>query len=165
MNTPATAPAAAKPLGLITRVYRRFQLASAKLESPFLLLVRVYWGWQFSQSGWGRLHNVDRATGFFASLHIPAPHITVIFISLLEFVGGILLIAGLATRFIGLLLAVDMIVAYLTTDLTALRTILSNPDNLYNDAAYTFLFASLIALIFGAGRFSVDYLIWRRHGC
>jgi putative oxidoreductase len=165
MNTPATTTASNKSAALIPTLYRRFQFLSAKLDAPFLLLVRVYWGWQFSQSGWGRLHNLDRATGFFASLHIPAPHFTVICISLLEFVGGILLIAGLATRLIGLLLAIDMIVAYLTTDLTALKTILSNPDNLYNDAAYTFLFASLIALIFGAGRYSVDYLIWRRQGC
>lgn len=165
MSTPATTTASNKSAALIPRLYRGFQFVSAKLDAPFLLLIRVYWGWQFAQSGWGRLHNLDRATGFFASLHIPAPHFTVICISLLEFVGGILLIAGLATRFIGLLLAVDMIVAYLTTDLTALKTILSNPDNLYNDAAYTFLFASLIALIFGAGRYSVDYLIWRRQGC
>jgi putative oxidoreductase len=165
MSTPAATTASSKSAGLIPTLYRRYQFLSAKLDAPFLLLVRVYWGWQFSQSGWGRLHNLDRATSFFASLNIPAPHFTVICISLLEFVGGILLIAGLATRLIGLLLAIDMIVAYLTTDLTALKTILSNPDNLYNDAAYTFLFASLIALIFGAGRYSVDYLIWRRQGC
>jgi putative oxidoreductase len=165
MSTPATTTAKSKPSGLIAGIYRRFQFLSAKLDAPFLLLVRVYWGWQFAQSGWGRLHNLDRATGFFASLHIPAPHLTVICVSLLEFVGGILLIAGLATRLIGLLLAIDMIVAYLTTDLTAFRTIISDPSNLYNDAAYTFLFASVIALIFGAGRYSVDYLIWRRQGC
>jgi putative oxidoreductase len=165
MSTPATATPKDKPSNLIPRLYRRFQFLSAKLDAPFLLLVRVYWGWQFSQSGWGRLHNLDRATRFFASINIPAPHFTVICISLLEFVGGILLIAGLATRLIGLLLAIDMIVAYLTTDLTALKTILSDPSNLYNDAAYTFLFASLIALVFGAGRYSVDYLIWRRQGC
>lgn len=165
MNPPATTSAGKKSSGLIPTAYRRFQHASAALESPFLLLIRVYWGWQFAQSGWGRLHHLARATDFFASLHIPAPGPTVIFISCLEFVGGILLIAGLGTRFIGLLLAVDMFVAYLTTDLSALATIISKPDNFYGDAAYTFLFASLIAFIFGAGRFSVDYLIWRRCDC
>ena len=151
-------------MGLIPRVYRRFQLLSARLESPFLLLVRAYWGWQFAQSGWGRLHNLDRATGFFASLNIPAPHFTVICVSLLEFVGGILLFGGLATRFIGLLLACDMIVAYITADPAALGAIISNPGRFYGADPYTFLFAALIALIFGAGRYSVDYLIWRRHG-
>jgi putative oxidoreductase len=164
VTTPA-APAPPKSLGLIHRLYRRFQLASAALESPFLLLVRVYWGWQFAQSGWGRLHNLDRATGFFASLGVPAPGFTCIAISLLEFIGGILLIGGLATRLFGLLLAGDMIVAYLLADHAALKAILSDPGKFYGADPFTFLFASLIALIFGAGRYSVDYLIWRRQGC
>lgn len=165
MNSPAAAPAPAKGAGSIPALYRRFQLLSARLESPFLLLVRVYWGWQFAQSGWGRLHNLERATGFFASLNIPAPHFTVICVSLLELVGGIFLIAGLGTRFIGLLLACDMIVAYVTADPSALTQIISNPGNFYGADPYTFLFAALMALIFGAGRYSVDYFIFRRKGC
>jgi putative oxidoreductase len=169
MSTPATStnqnPCADQNAGLIPALYRRFQLLSARLESPFLLVVRVYWGWQFAQSGWGRLHNVDRATGFFASLHIPAPHLTVIAISLLEFIGGILLIAGFGTRLVGLLLACDMAVAYITADPSALAAIISNPGDFYGADPYTFLFASLMALTFGAGRFSVDYLIFRRKGC
>ncbi len=101
----------------------------------------------------------------FLSLGIPLPGFNAAFVSGLEFVGGILLIAGLATRFTGLMLAVDMLVAYLTTDLSALSSILSDPDKFYSDAAYTFLIASLIVLVFGAGRFSLDYLIWRRCDC
>jgi putative oxidoreductase len=163
MTPPTSSPARAQ--GLIPSLYRRFQLISARLDSPFLLLVRVYWGWQFAQSGWGRLHNIDRATGFFASLGIPAPYLTVICISLLEFIGGILLIGGLATRFIGLLLACDMAVAYVLSDRAALASIISNPGQFYGADPYTFLFASLMALIFGAGRYSLDYLIWRKQGC
>ncbi len=45
------------------------------LQSPFLLLVRLYWGWQFAQSGWGKLHNLGRVTEYFASLNIPAPSV------------------------------------------------------------------------------------------
>ena len=164
-NAQATALADQKPVGLIPRLYRRYQLLSAKLESPFLLIVRVYWGWQFAETGWGKLRHLPHVAHYFGTLGIPAPGVTAAFVSTLELVGGILLIAGLATRFIGLLLAVDMIVAYLTTDLSALASIVSNPDAFYNDAAYTFLFAALIALVFGAGRYSVDYLIWRRQGC
>lgn len=165
MNEQSTAPATSKPSGLVAGFYRRFQFLSAKLESPFLLLVRVYWGWQFAQTGWGKLRHLPHVTHFFSTLGIPAPGPTAFFVSALELVGGILLIAGLGTRFIGLLLAIDMFVAYLTTDLTALASIISNPDAFYNDAAYTFLIASLIAFVFGAGRYSVDYLIWRRQGC
>jgi len=154
-----------KPSGLIPSLYRRFQHGTAALESPFLLLVRVYWGWQFAQTGWGKLHHLSHVTQFFSSLGIPLPGFSAAFVSGLEFVGGILLIAGFATRFVGLLLAVDMLVAYITSDLAALAAILSDPDKFYSDAAYTFLIASLIVLVFGAGRYSVDYLIWRRCDC
>jgi putative oxidoreductase len=166
MSTPTTNPAAStSQSSLICRLrgaYNAFQRGSAALQSPFLLLVRLYWGWQFAQDGWGKLHHLARVTGYFASLHIPLPGPTATFISLLEFGGGILLVLGLGSRVIGFLLAADMFVAYLTTDLTALKTILSNPDNFYGDAAYTFLIASLIVFIFGAGRFSLDYWIFRR---
>lgn len=165
MNTRTSAPAEKRPAGLIRRLYRRFQLVSATLESPFLLIIRVYWGWQFAQTGWGKLRHLSHVAHYFGTLGIPAPGPTAAFVSGLEFVGGILLIAGLATRLIGLLLAVDMLVAYITTDLSALASIVSNPDAFYQDAAYTFLFASLLLLVFGAGRFSLDYLIWRRQGC
>ncbi|HEX3663342.1 MAG TPA: DoxX family protein [Acidobacteriaceae bacterium] len=165
MNAAAAEPANEKPSGLIPSLYRRFQHGSAALASPFLLLVRVYWGWQFAQTGWGKLQHLSHVTQFFSSLGIPLPGFTAGFVSGLEFVGGILLIAGFATRFMGLLLAVDMLVAYLATDLAALASILSDPDKFYSDAAYTFLIASLIVLVFGAGRFSLDYLIWRRCDC
>jgi putative oxidoreductase len=165
MSTPTTPAAATSRPTLLCRIkaaYSAFQRGSAALQSPFLLLVRLYWGWQFAQTGWGKLRHISHVTTFFASLHIPLPGPTAVFISLLEFVGGILLILGLGTRVIGFLLAVDMFVAYLTTDIAALATILSNPNNFYGDAAYTFLIASLIVFIFGAGRFSLDYWIFRR---
>ena len=152
------------PCGPAVTLYRRFQQASASLQSPFLLFVRLYWGWQFAQSGWGRLHNLGRATDFFASLGLPAPHATVVFISLLELVGGILLIAGLGTRLTGLFLAGDMIGAYLLSDRDALAAIITNPGKFYGADPYTFLFASVILLAFGPGRFSIDYLFFRRRG-
>lgn len=167
MSTPTTTSAAVSPSGSgficrLRAVYNAFQRGSAALQSPFLLLVRLYWGWQFAETGWGKLHHLSGVTGYFASLNIPLPGPTAVFISLLEFLGGILLIIGLGTRVIGFLLAVDMFVAYLLTNTDALRTILSHPGNFYSDAAYTFLIASLIVFIFGAGRFSLDYWIFRR---
>jgi putative oxidoreductase len=161
---PTTPPAASRPTLLcrIRTAYNVLLHGSATLQSPFLLLVRLYWGWQFADTGWAKLHHLSHVTAFFTSLHIPLPGPTAFFVSLLEFIGGILLAAGLGSRVIGFLLAVDMFVAYLTTDIHALATVLSNPDNFYGDAAYTFLIASLIVFIFGAGRFSLDYWFFRR---
>jgi putative oxidoreductase len=146
----------------ILAAYARFRRAASSLQSPLLLLVRLYWGWQFAQSGWGRLHHIPQATEFFASLHIPFPQANVVFVSSLEFIGGILLILGLGSRIIGLLLACDMMVAYLTSDMEALRSVFSDPGKFYNADPYTFLFASLLILIFGPGRFALDWLLQRR---
>jgi putative oxidoreductase len=162
MSTPSTASASRGWKATIAGLYLRFQHGSTALQSPILLLVRLYWGWQFAQSGWGRLHHLDNATQFFSSLGLPAPETTVVCISLLEFVGGLLLIAGLGTRLTGLLLAGDMIGAYVLSDREALASILSDPGKFYNADPYTFLFASLLVLAFGAGRFSLDYWLWRR---
>jgi putative oxidoreductase len=142
--------------------YAQFRRGMSSLQSPFLLLVRLYWGWQFAQAGWGRLHHIPQATQFFSSLHIPFAGANVIFVSSLEFVGGILLILGLASRVISLLLAIDMTVAYFTADPEALHAIFSDPGKFYNADPYTFLFASLLILIFGPGRFALDWLLRRK---
>src|ERR1700756_3283806 len=111
----------------ILGAYATFRWAASSLQSPLLLLVRLYWGWQFAQSGWGRLHNLDHATEFFASLNIPMPHANAVFISCLELVGGIMLAIGLGSRLFGFLLACDMSVAYLTAGRDELKAIFSDP--------------------------------------
>ncbi len=160
---PASVSANKRPLILrrLSGYYCMFKHYAARLDSPFLLLVRLYWGWQFAQSGWGRLHN-SHAVEFFASLGIPAPGLVEPAISCLELFGGILLIVGLASRLTGFLLACDMFVAYLTSDREALSSIFSDPGKFYNADPFTFLFASLIVLIFGAGFFSLDYCFMHR---
>jgi len=142
--------------------YCRFKYYAAHLDSPFLLLVRLYWGWQFTQTGWGKLHNLPHVRDFFASLNIPAPGLMAPAIASLEFFGGILLIVGLASCLTGLLLACNMFVAYVASDREALSSILSNPGKFYNADPFTFFFASLIVLIFGAGYFSLDHYFAHR---
>jgi putative oxidoreductase len=161
MSTSSTSVAASNQSGL-GGLYRRFTGAANFLQSPFLLLVRLYWGWQFMQTGWGKLHNLSHVHDFFASLGIPLPGLMAPAIASLEFFGGILLIVGLGTPLIGLLLAVNMFVAYLTSDRMALTSVFSDPGKFYIADPFTFLFASLIALVFGAGFFSLDALIARR---
>jgi putative oxidoreductase len=52
-------------------------------------------------------------------------------------------------------------VAYITADREALFSIFSDPDKFYAAAPYTFLVASVIVLLFGPGKFAVDYLLDR----
>src|SRR5580698_10944008 len=113
-------------------LYRRFTSAASYLQSPMLLLVRLYWGWQFAQTGWGKLHNLAKITDFFASLNIPFQAMSAHFVASLEFVGGILLILGLGSRAIGLLLSANMLVAYITADREALTAVFSDPGKFYS---------------------------------
>ena len=70
--------------------------------------------------------------------------------------------AGLASRLIALLLSCNMIVAFITGDREALISIFSDPVKFYAAAPYTFLIASLLVLIFGPGKFSLDALLAER---
>ena len=148
---------------LMERYYGSLVSGANSLQSPFLLLVRLYWGWQFIQTGWGKVNNIDKITRFFTTLGIPAPGVNAHFIAGLELIGGILLVLGLASRFIGLMLTVNMLVAYITADREALFSVIADPDKFYAAAPYTFLIASLIILIFGAGKISVDHWIATRN--
>lgn len=134
------------------------------LQSPFLLFVRIYWGWQLAQSGWGKLHNLSNVTNFFVSLNLPFPAQTAFFISCVEFFGGFFLALGLLSRITALVLTVNMIVAYVTADREALLSIFSDPDKFYAAAPYTFLVASVIILLFGSGKFALDALVRRLVG-
>src|ERR1700730_2386821 len=107
-------------INTLRSLYRRLINVLSSLQSPFLLAVRLYWGWQFAQTGWGKLTNIGKVVHFFTELGIPAPALNAFFVSGLEFAGGLLLLLGLGSRLIALPLTVDMIVAYMTADREAL---------------------------------------------
>jgi len=137
--------------------------AASKLQSPFLLFVRLYWGIQLAQNGWGKLHNLGRVTQFFSSLGLPAPAATATFVSSIEFIGGILLAIGLLSRFVGLVITIDMLMAYIMADREALFSFFSDPGKFYVADPYTFLFAALLILIFGPGLIALDTFLLRRN--
>ena len=142
-------------------IYQRFFEAVDFLQSPFLLAVRLYWGWQLVESGWGKLHNLPRVTDFFTSLNLPMPARMALAISCLEFFGGIFLALGLLSRLTALALTINMIMAYVTADREALHSIFSDPDKFYAASPYTFLIACLIILIFGPGKICLDTILNR----
>jgi putative oxidoreductase len=150
-------------LAQIRRMYAWAVRAASTLQSPFLLFVRVYWGVQLAQNGWGKLHNLSHVTEFFASLGLPAPGFTATFVASIEFTGGILLAVGLLSRFIGLVLTIDMLMAYITADREALFSIFRDPDKFTAAAPYTILVAALIVLIFGPGKYALDTFLLRRY--
>jgi putative oxidoreductase len=150
-----------KIVELAKSAYAQFVSLANAAQSPLLLLIRLYWGWQFAQTGWGKLHHLDQVTTFFASLGLPAPGPTALFVALVEFGGGILFALGLGSRLVSLVLFVNMTVAFWTADREAFLGILSAPDKFYAADPYTFWFAALLILILGPGAFALDTLVGR----
>jgi putative oxidoreductase len=145
----------------IERLYAGFVHVMNRLQSPLLLAIRVYWGWQLSENGWGKLHNLPHVTEFFQTLGLPAPAFTATFVSSFEFVGGILLALGLLSRITALGIFIDMTTAYLTADRPAFTGFFSAPDKFVAADPFIFWFVGLLILIFGPGKFALDTLIAR----
>ena len=148
----------------VDRLYGWFLTICNSLQHVVLLAIRLYWGWQFWQDGTGKLANIPKVVEYFASIGVPMPQANAYFVGALEATGGVLLILGLGSRLIALPLTINMIMAYVFGDREALGSIFSDPDKFYAAAPYTYLFASLLILVFGPGMFSLDYLIarWRK---
>jgi len=146
----------------IEALYAWFSKAANSLQSPFLLVLRLYWGWQFLESGIDHLRNMSSFVTFMSSHGVPAPWLNAHFVAGLETVGGILLALGLGSRLIAIPLTINMMVAYVVGDwdnLTAIFT--DHAEDFYKALPFSFLLVSLIILIFGPGRFSLDHLIQR----
>ena len=147
---------------IVEKTYRLLITIGNALRSPLLLVMRLYWGWQLFLTGKGKLMNLDRTAGFFESLHIPMPKLNAFMAGSTECFGGLLLLLGLASRLISIPVAVTMIVAYLTADMEAVRSIFSDPDKFITAAPFMFLFTAVLVLSCGPGVFSLDAIIGRK---
>jgi putative oxidoreductase len=121
------------------------------------MLARLGLGVVFVQTGWGKLHSLEQVTAFFRELGIPAAHLQAPLVAGIEFVGGLLLIAGLATRLSAALLMGTMVVAIVT----AQRGNIHGLGDLFGllEFAYVSLFLWIAAA--GPGPISLDRLIGR----
>jgi putative oxidoreductase len=146
-----------------TKLYTGFAAMMSRLQNPLLLAIRLYWGYQFMQDGWGKLTHLDKVTDFFTSLNLPAPHMTALAVALIELCGGFLFTFGIASRLTSLVLWVNMTMAYLSVpdDRVNFSHIFSKPDDFYGASPYTYWFAALLILILGPGLFAVDTLLKR----
>jgi putative oxidoreductase len=124
------------------------------------LAVRITVGVVFMGTGWTKLHNLPAITKNFTVLGIPAPEILTPFVSGVEFVGGILLLVGLLTRFAAVPLMVVMVVAIISakaSDIDSLETLLG-----FEEVSYFVMFALLA--IAGPGPVSLDHFVLKASG-
>src|SRR5277367_108178 len=149
-------------LGVLTKICCLWVKAVSLLQSPLLLAMRLYWGWQFFVTGKGKLMNLDRTTGFFQSLNIPHPHLNAIMAGCTECFGGLFLLLGLGSRVLTIPLIFTMCIAYVTAESDALHAIFSDPDKFVSAAPFEFMLCAVIVLVFGPCVFSLDWLIGRK---
>jgi putative oxidoreductase len=119
------------------------------------LAVRIVVGWVFLWSGWEKLQILPRMVENFRGWGIPAPEILAPFASGMEFVGGLLLLVGLLTRFIAVPMMVIMVVAVVSAkwaDVDSLETFLG-----FEEVSYFVMFAWLA--IAGPGPVSLDHFV------
>jgi putative oxidoreductase len=130
------------------------------------LLTRLVIGQAFYQAGAGKLSNPEGVATFFGSLGIPFPELNAAFVSRVEYYGGLLLIAGLATRIVAFLLSSTMVVALMTADregfVAALRG--SGDSGLTDVVPVVFLLFLVWLLIHGPGVVSLDAAVARWRG-
>ena len=138
-------------------------LGSSDLEQYAILLVRVSLGLFFAISGANKLFVAGGRQTMYETLveaKVPSPHLMAYFVSAVEFIGGSLLTVGFLSSAACVALLVNMLVAILTTKLSAMRKGLS-PLNWLDDflylpeVLYVLFFIWLICS--GPGKFSVDY--------
>jgi putative oxidoreductase len=132
------------------------------LQSPLLLVIRLFWGWSFLVTGMGKFFHMQNVILYFHSLGIPIAPVSVFLTALIEVVGGTLLMLGLFSRLASIPLIFIMVMAFLTAEIGAVRMIFSNPQNFIHRDPFSFLFASVLILVFGPGKISLDWLLERK---
>jgi len=146
------------------------------LRSAVLLVFRFSYGWKMYLSGYRHLHHVDMMVSNFKDWGVPFPRFNVYVSGTTEVIGGILLMLGLATRLISIPLVFNFLVAIATAGATNVKQAFLGGDLLepnydagrlggleaiVDDTAFPFLLTTLATLTFGAGKISIDYLIYR----
>ncbi len=119
------------------------------------LVTRLILGFIFAQSGWGKLHNLEKVTQFFTSLGIPAAKIQAPFVATVELLCGSLLLAGLFTRFASLPLIATMVVALIT----AKRDAIGGWGDLFGLSEFLYILLLAWLVFKGGGALSMDRLL------
>ena len=124
-----------------------------------LAVLRIVVGFTFLMHGWQKVFEMGLpgVAGFFGQLGVPAPTMAATVVAFLELAGGAALLAGLFSRWVAMLLAVDVLVAILLVHL---------PNGFFGPMGYELtllLLGSTVALaLAGPGAPALDRVITRR---
>src|SRR5260370_15870717 len=119
------------------------------------LLMRLFVGYFFMETGWAKIHNLDTFAMRFAQWGIPHPAFNAALSAYTEFLGGALRILGMGMRFVSIPMIINMIVAIVTVKLknfSGLDDFVELDEPLYA-LSFVWLFFA------GAGWLSIDGLL------
>lgn len=144
-------------ISCFARPYFRVRDALHSMQWLGPLLVRLVFGYFWWETGWAKLHNLDAFTGRFMDWGIPFPAFSAGLSAGMEFVGGVLMFFGLATRLTMVPMIINMVVALVVVVLPGISTLDDFVE--LDEVLYVTVFAWL--LVAGPGRVSLDYLLAR----
>jgi putative oxidoreductase len=119
------------------------------------LLMRLFVGYFFFETGWAKLHNLDAFTQRFMQWGIPHPAFNAALSAYTECIGVALTVAGLGMRFVSVPMMINMAVAIITVkmkNVAGLDDFVELDEPLYG-LVYFWL------MISGAGWISLDALL------
>lgn len=132
----------------------------AKLQSPFLLFIRVYVGWVFLKSGMHKIGDWELTLTLFEyEYNVPLLNyeLAAYLATFGELVFPVFLVAGLGTRFFALALGAVNIIAVVSYYATLARGA---------GLVWHYLWGSMLltSLLYGGGFFSVDHWLRSKFG-
>lgn len=119
------------------------------------LMIRLFVGYFFYETGWAKLHNLDAFTARFMQWGIPYPAFSAALSAYTECIGGALTMAGFATRLVSIPMMINMAVAIITVKLKNVAGL----DDFVELDEPLYALAFFWLLISGPGWVSVDYLL------
>jgi putative oxidoreductase len=143
----------------VMALWNRVLSGARRVEWMGPLIARISVGAMFAQSGWGKLNNLANTASFFTSLGIPAPGFHAVLVSCVEFLGGLAIVLGLATRLWAVPLAATMAVAMISGG--AFNDPPEGVLDYVTASEFTYLAVMVWLAVVGAGKASVDAVVAR----
>lgn len=137
---------------------------SAGTDARSVLLVRIAVGLIFLSEGIQKfLFPQELGIGRFQDIGIPAPGFMASFVGIVEIVCGALSLFGFLTRLAAIPLIIDMLTSIITTKIPLLAQSGIWPMAHEARTDFAMLLGSSFLLVFGAGAWSVDRFLTKRH--
>ena len=142
----------------LTTFNRKLAKSVTGLQDFSLFIVRLILAYGFSGPALKKLQDIHSIADWFSSMDIPFPTLNAYLATTTEVLGFVFLALGFATRFISIPLMVVMLVAIQTVHWV---NGFEASENGFEIPLY-YLVMLFVLLSFGAGKWSLDYVISKR---